>query len=118
MDVLSGRVGAAVSVPRAAADPGTVHQLGHSAAGAIHPPVALPSVIDVRENTCIGPEVVLGEGCEIAEDVRIVQSVLWPRVRVGRRVTIERSIVTNDVAIPDGSHLVGKIVSAQGITDL
>jgi ADP-glucose pyrophosphorylase len=50
--------------------------------------------------------------------VRLVQSVLWPRVRVGRGVTIVRSIVLNDVTIPDGSHLIGKMVSSTGIADL
>jgi ADP-glucose pyrophosphorylase len=50
--------------------------------------------------------------------VRIVQSVLWPRVRVGRGVTIERSIVMNDVTIPDGAHLVGKVVSTEEVIDL
>ena len=77
-----------------------------------------PSGIDVQATVGIGSEVILGEGCELADDVRLVQSVLWPRVRVGRGVTIAGSIVLNDVAIPDGSHLIGKIVSSTGIADL
>ena len=32
--------------------------------------------------------------------------------------TIERTIIANDVAIPPGSHLVGKIVTLSGLTDL
>ena len=36
----------------------------------------------------------------------------------GEGVTIAGSIVLNDVAIPDGSHLIGKIVSGTGIADL
>ena len=82
------------------------------------PPVAGSSAADVQVSAGIGAEVILGEGCELADDVRLVQSVLWPRVRVGRGVTIVGSIVLNDVAIPDGSHLIGKIVSNTGITDL
>jgi glucose-1-phosphate adenylyltransferase len=66
----------------------------------------------------IGPEVIIGEGCELAEDARLVQSVLWPRVRVGRGVSIEGSIILNDVTIPDGSQLINKIVSNTGIVDL
>jgi mannose-1-phosphate guanylyltransferase/phosphomannomutase len=66
----------------------------------------------------IGPEVIVGEGCELAEDVRLVQSVLWPRVRVGRGATVEGSIILNDVTIPDGSQLINKIVSNTGIIDL
>jgi mannose-1-phosphate guanylyltransferase / phosphomannomutase len=118
MDVISGRVGAAVNLPQATVDVGSVQQLARIPTGAMHPPVVLPSVVDVRDYTHIGPEVVLGEGCAIAEDVHIVQSVLWPRVRVGRGVTLKGSIVTNDVVIPDGAHLVGKIISAEGIADL
>jgi mannose-1-phosphate guanylyltransferase/phosphomannomutase len=87
-------------------------------AGAVYPPVAFHTDIGLPDNTAIGPEVIAAEGCELAEDVRIVQSVLWPRVRVGRGVTIEHSIVMNDVTIPDGSHLVGKIVSRKEVTDL
>jgi NDP-sugar pyrophosphorylase family protein len=37
---------------------------------------------------------------------------------VERGVTIEGSIVMSDLTIPAGSHLVGKIVAAQGIIDL
>ena len=80
--------------------------------------MAFASNIDWQLDSRVGPEVILGEGCEIANDVRLVQSVLWPRVRVGRGVRIERSIVLNDVTIPDGSHLVEKIVSREGIVDL
>jgi NDP-sugar pyrophosphorylase family protein len=82
------------------------------------PAVDSPSGIDVRGLVGIGPDVILGEGCELADDVRLARSVLWPRVRVGRGVTIVGSIVLNDVAIPDGSHLIGKIVSSTGSADL
>lgn len=88
------------------------------AAAAVYPPVAFHAHIDVPDRTSIGPEVIIAAGCELAEDVRIVQSVLWPRVRLGRGVTIERSVVMNDVSIPDGAHLVGKVVSAGEIIDL
>jgi NDP-sugar pyrophosphorylase family protein len=118
MDAVGGRVGSAVSLPPDEDSLRLPAQHCEPPAGAIHPPVAIPSHIDVLASACVGPEVILGEGCELAHDVRLVQSVLWPRVRVGRRVTIERSIVLNDVAIPEGSHLVGKIVSRVGISDL
>ena len=60
-------------------------------AEAIRLPVAFASEIDWQLDSHVGPEVILGEGCQLVHDVRIVQSVLWPRVRVGRGVTIERS---------------------------
>ena len=84
----------------------------------MRPPVLLQADIEVRGNSIIGPEVVVGEGCELAEDVHIVQSVLWPRVRVGRGVTIARSIIMNDVSIPDGSHVADRIVSLEESRDL
>jgi len=118
MDVVGGRVGSAVDLFQDECDLRRVPQPAGSLADAIRPPVAFASNIDWQLDSRVGPEVILGEGCEIANDVRLVQSVLWPRVRVGRGVRIERSIVLNDVTIPDGSHLVEKIVSREGIVDL
>jgi NDP-sugar pyrophosphorylase family protein len=118
MDAVSGRVllacdGPQGGITRRISSPGS-----GPAVGALCPPVALHAGIALPASTSVGPEVIAAEGCELAGDVRIAQSVLWPRVRVGRRVTIERSIVMNDVTIPDGSHLVGRIVSAEEVTDL
>ena len=118
MDAVGGRVGSAVNLPPDEDDLSMASQLSGRLRGAIRPPVASPSGVDVQASVGIGPEVILGEDCELADDVRLVQSVLWPRVRVGRGVTIAGSIVLNDVAIPDGSHLIGKIVSSTGIADL
>jgi mannose-1-phosphate guanylyltransferase/phosphomannomutase len=89
-----------------------------SGPAAVCSPVALHAGIGVPGNASIGPEVIAAEGCEFAEDAHIVQSVLWSRVHVGRGVTIERSIVMDDVTIPDGVHLVGKVVSTTGSIDL
>jgi mannose-1-phosphate guanylyltransferase/phosphomannomutase len=118
MDAVGERVGSAVAFPGDAGDLRMPSQVHGRRAGAIRPPVVVPSDVDVQASTDVGPKVILGEGCDLAHDVRLVQSVLWPRVRVGRGVTIERSIVLNDVTIPDGSHLRDKIVSNAGITDL
>lgn len=118
MDAVSSRVSSAINVPQDGLTVGIPRRQSGIAAGSICPPVAFHADIDLRDTTSIGPEVVVGEGCELAEDVRIVRSVLWPRVRVGRGAMIERAIVMNDVTIPDGSHLVGKIVSSEEITDL
>jgi NDP-sugar pyrophosphorylase family protein len=118
MDAVSGRVGSAIDVPQDGLAVSRPHQGSDVASGSVCPPVAFPADIDLRATSTIGPEVIVGEGCELAEGVRIVQSVLWPRVRVGRGVTIERSIIMNDVTIPDGSHLLSKIVSSEEIVDL
>jgi len=118
MDAVSGRVGFAIDVSPDGTIPANPRQGSGIVAGSLHQPMAFQSGIALADSISLGPEVVVGEGCELAKDVRIVQSVLWPRVRVGPGVTIERSIVMNDVTIPDGSHLVGKILSSEEILDL
>jgi mannose-1-phosphate guanylyltransferase / phosphomannomutase len=118
MDVVGGRAGSAVDLLEGKCDLTMVPHREGRMADAIRPPVACPPGIDWQLDSCVGPEVILGQGCELAHEVRLVQSVLWPRVRVGRGVTIERSIVLNDVTIPDGSHLVEKIVSKEAIVAL
>ncbi len=118
MDVVGGRVGAAVEPFRDEHDLRLACQPERGLADAIRPPLAFASAVGWPWGSRLGPEVILGEGCQLAPDVRLVQSVLWPRVHVGRGVTIERSIVLNDVTIPDGSQLVEKIVSVEGTFDL
>ncbi len=83
-----------------------------------HHPVSLGDAISVGAQCGIGPRAVVGDGCEVADGAHIVESVLWPRVRVGPRATIERTIVMSGVAIPAGTRLVQKIVSPAGITEL
>jgi NDP-sugar pyrophosphorylase family protein len=108
MDVVSGRVTPAGITP----------QRAWCTSNHIQPAVMLGKEAAVAGDADIGPEVILGEGCWVADGAHIVQSVLWPRVHVEAGVTIERSIITNDITIPAGSRLVGKIASASGITDL
>jgi NDP-sugar pyrophosphorylase family protein len=81
-------------------------------------PVALHETVSVAPNADIGPDVIAGEGCDIEAGASLRSSILWPRVRIGRQATVERAIVANDVTIPPGSHLVGKVVSLSGMTDL
>jgi mannose-1-phosphate guanylyltransferase / phosphomannomutase len=118
MDVVAGRAGSAIDLPQDDGDPRLGPQREGRSADAIRPPVALASESIWQLDSCVGPEVILGEGCQLASDVRLMHSVLWSRVQVGRGVTIERSIVLNDVTIPDGSQLVEKIVSVEGIFGL
>jgi NDP-sugar pyrophosphorylase family protein len=118
MDAVAGRVGSVLKLTAAEDDLRVAPQGLARRAGIIRPPVVVPSDVDVQSSAGVGPRVILGEGCDLAHDVRLAQSILWPRVRVGRGVTIARSIVLNDVTIPDGSHLLDKIVSSAGIADL
>ena len=118
MDAVSGRVGAVLSLAADMDDLKIAPQISGRPAGTIRPPVAGSSGSGLQASASIGPGVILGQGCELAADVHLVQSVLWPRVRVGQGATIARSIILNDVTIPDGSYLMGKIVSGAGIADL
>jgi mannose-1-phosphate guanylyltransferase/phosphomannomutase len=118
MDAVGERVGAAVTVSARADDFGITSRGDAGPTGCLHPPVAASSAVDVARSASVGPEVILGEGCRLAHDVRVVRSVLWPRVRVGPGARVSRSIVLNDVIIPDGSQLIGKLVSGAGVTDL
>jgi NDP-sugar pyrophosphorylase family protein len=118
MDAVDGRVGSAVHLPSEADDLSMASQVSGGPADAMRPLAAGLPGSDRQASVDMGSEVILGEGCQLAADVRLAQSVLWPRVRVGRGVTIAGSVVLNDVVIPDGSHLIGKIVSNTGITDL
>jgi mannose-1-phosphate guanylyltransferase/phosphomannomutase len=107
MDVISGRVGLAAGL----SPEGWLPEMLRQCHSSVRPPVVLPSTLAFPADAIIGPEVVLGDGCTLAGQVRLLRSVLWPGVQVGQGVTIERSIVMNDVTIPAGSHVVGKIVS-------
>ena len=57
----------------------------------------------------------LGDGCTIAAQVNIVDSVLWETVEVGDGATIERSIIADGVTVGDGATLRGVVVGAGAI---
>ncbi|GAB6929312.1 glucose-1-phosphate adenylyltransferase [Paenibacillus sp. JCM 10914] len=48
---------------------------------------------------------VLFYGVEVGEGSVITDSVIMPKVRIGRNVRIHRAIVTEDMVIPDGTHI-------------
>jgi NDP-sugar pyrophosphorylase family protein len=118
MDIVSGRVTPAGIMPQDGVHRAAPHQLPWFAGNHVQPSVVLGAAAEVAGEASIGPEVILGEGCRVADGVHIVQSVLWPRVHVEAGVTIARSIITKDITIPAGSCLVDKIASASGITEL
>jgi NDP-sugar pyrophosphorylase family protein len=118
MDVISGRVTPAGITAQDGAPPAAPHQLSQFARHHVQPSVVLGAAAEVAGDASIGPEVILGEGCRVADGVHIVQSVLWPRVYVEAGATIAGSIVTNDITIPAGARLIAKIATASGITEL
>jgi NDP-sugar pyrophosphorylase family protein len=46
----------------------------------------------------------VGRGVTVADAARVSNSVLWDDVRVGRGATLDWSVVTGGVWIPDGAH--------------
>ena len=113
MDLVSGRLTLA-----APALPDTELQAEPCSAGVGERPWSIGAAVRRDGGSSVGPEVVLGQGCELGGRVQIAHSVLWPRVRLGDGATVERSIITSDVTLPAGAHVVGKIVTPSGMTDL
>jgi NDP-sugar pyrophosphorylase family protein len=118
LDILQGLVPPTGTMQQSEVGHGNDQHLGRTTDHQIQPPVALHATVRIGRGAIIGPDVAVGEACEIAEGAYLRRSILWPRVRIGRQSTIERTIIANDVAIPPGSHLVGKIVTLSGLTDL
>jgi mannose-1-phosphate guanylyltransferase/phosphomannomutase len=84
----------------------------------IRPPVLAHPTVSVGSGVDIGPDVIVGEACDIAEGAQLRRSILWPRVQIGQGAFVDGSIITHDVSVPPGSHLAGKIVSQSGMADL
>lgn len=53
-----------------------------------------------------------GEGCRIAADASIEESVLWDRVTIGSGAQLSRCIVADDVVVPDGARYADSVVVA------
>jgi NDP-sugar pyrophosphorylase family protein len=113
MDLVSGRLTLAATPL-----PDMRCQAGHGSAGLGGRPWSIGMAVRMDGDSSIGPEVVLGDGCVREGRVQIAHSVLWPRVRLGDGVVVERSIIASDVTLPAGVHVVGKIVTSSGMTDL
>ncbi|MBV8601434.1 MAG: NDP-sugar synthase [Candidatus Eremiobacteraeota bacterium] len=103
--------------------------------GTLVAPVFIGEGVTVEEGACVGPYVVLGNGCRIASGARVVDSLLWEDVYVGPDARIEwaivasraqigagayvrpKSVIGHDVMILDGSQLPeGSRVVAEGVT--
>jgi NDP-sugar pyrophosphorylase family protein len=113
MDLVSGRLTLAATPL-----PDMTCQVEHGSAGVGEGPWSIGLAVRRDGDSSIGPEVVLGEGCVREGRVHIAHSVLWPRVRLGDGVVVERSIIASDVTLPAGVHVVGKIVTSSGMADL
>ena len=52
----------------------------------------------------------VGDGCRIAENAVVEDSILWDRVTVGRGARLIHCIVADDVTIPDGAHYENRVL--------
>jgi mannose-1-phosphate guanylyltransferase/phosphomannomutase len=118
MDVGSGRVASAWAMLAEAVEPASPHQGERPREGEAPSSVLIGPDVRLGARCQLEAGTIMGEGCRLADDVRIGHSVLWSGVCVERQATIERSIVLSDVVVPAGSSLVRKIVSPSGITEL
>lgn len=44
-----------------------------------------------------------GADCQVADDAEVTESVLWDRVRIGRRARLSHCIAADDVVVPEGA---------------
>jgi NDP-sugar pyrophosphorylase family protein len=64
----------------------------------------IPRYLDITLAMLDGKENCIGEGCNIASTAHVRDSIMWDNVRVGEDVNLYRTILADDVEIPDGTH--------------
>jgi NDP-sugar pyrophosphorylase family protein len=74
----------------------------------------IPRYLDISLAMMKDQDVFLGRNCKIDGSAHIRDSVLWDDISIGKDVNLYRTIVADDVNIPDGSHFENAaIVSAE-----
>jgi mannose-1-phosphate guanylyltransferase len=61
--------------------------------------------LQIDPSAKVGPNVVLGDGCNIGAGVRIIDSVLWDNVSVERGATIDEAIIASGARIGAGAKV-------------
>ena len=64
----------------------------------------IPRYLDITLAMLDGKENCIGSGCSIAESAHVRDSIMWDDVKVGEDVNLYRTILADDVEIPDGTH--------------
>ncbi len=64
----------------------------------------IPRYLDITLAMLDGKENCIGQGCDIASTAHVRDSIMWDNVRVGEDVNLYRTILADDVEIPDGTH--------------
>jgi mannose-1-phosphate guanylyltransferase len=68
-------------------------------------PVFIGDGVQIDPSAKVGPNVVLGDGCNIGAGVRIIDSVLWDNVSVERGATIDEAIIASGARIGAGAKV-------------
>jgi mannose-1-phosphate guanylyltransferase len=68
-------------------------------------PVFIADGVQIDDTAKVGPNVVLGDGCVIGANVRIVDSVLWENVTVERDANIDEAIIASGARIGAGAKV-------------
>jgi mannose-1-phosphate guanylyltransferase len=109
-DVLSGRI----HLPGARAN-GILDDVQHGAGLHVDGNVRVGNDVVLGDRVrLIGP-VVIGDGVRICNDVTIERSIVWNDVRVGSRARIVDSIVGIGYDVPDDTSLIERIVANEPI---
>lgn len=64
----------------------------------------IPRYLDITLAMLDGKENCIGEGCNISSTASVRDSIMWDNVRVGEDVNLYRTILADDVEVPDGTH--------------
>ena len=64
----------------------------------------IPRYLDITLAMLDGKENCIGTGCTIAESAHVRDSIMWDDVTIGEEVSLYRTILADDVEIPDGTH--------------
>jgi mannose-1-phosphate guanylyltransferase len=103
-DILTGAIATAVAARVDGDGVGVDEHADVDGAAVLHAPALVDSGAHVAAAS-LGPRVILGEGCEIADGARISGSVLHERCRVGPAAWIQDAILGAGVEIGAGAKI-------------
>jgi mannose-1-phosphate guanylyltransferase len=112
LDLLRERVKTPLTPPGERRDGSWVGASDIPADARVVGPSLIGDGVMLGEGARIGPLAVIGDGCSIAPQARIERSVLWERVAVGARTTIEDSVIGADAHITANTVVRGAVLES------
>ncbi|MFW6125765.1 MAG: sugar phosphate nucleotidyltransferase [Chloroflexota bacterium] len=82
----------------------------------VHPSAQITGPVIVARNSVIGRDVVvkgpsvIGTGCHVGAASRIDGAIVWNNSRLGERVSAQRCVIAENVAVGDGSRILERSV--------